>query len=123
MPAYILKIHPDRDLYVEWSTIVDNAIRWGTRAEFLDHLAKVQPDLLDDPWHCPEARLARADAHGTSALSNIEDRHPPRGGWDSSLMVEQRGTLRRDDLEAYVAAMEAGDPDKAYALLVPFEDA
>jgi hypothetical protein len=118
MPSFILKVTPDRDLYVKWSTIVENMTRSGTRAEFLEHLAAVQPDLLDDPGHCPEARLARADAYGTSALT-----HPPDGGWDDkSLIVDQRGILPRADLEAYVDAIVADNFNKAYALLVPFED-
>jgi hypothetical protein len=122
MPGFILKVTPNRDLYVEWSTIVDDIVRIGIRAEFLEGLATRYPDLLVDLVHSPEARLARADAHGTSALP-FPGVHPLFGGWDDSgLVVEQRGILRRADLLAYVAAMEADWPEKAYALLAPFDD-
>ncbi len=45
MPTFILKVRPDRDLYVGWSTVVDNLTRTGTRAEFLEHLAVRDPAL------------------------------------------------------------------------------
>jgi hypothetical protein len=127
MPAFILKVRTDRDLYVQWSTVVDNVVRVGTRAEFLEHLAAAEPWASDvwstDLLHCPEARLGRADDYGTSAMWPTAEE--PFGGWEDDLMVEQRGILPRADLEAYVDALllaDLRDPEKAYELLVPFDD-
>lgn len=55
MPRYVIKPDPGQDLYVMWSTIVDNGWVLGSREQ-----------ALQDPEVTAE-RLARADEHGTSA--------------------------------------------------------
>ena len=57
MPSTIIKPKPKEDFYVVWSTVVDAATYWGTRAE-------LEAEYRDGT---PE-RFARADQHGTSAL-------------------------------------------------------
>lgn len=117
MPRFVMKVDPDRDHYVEWSTVVDNWCADGTRAEMLDRLKRDAPS--SSPGHTPEDRLRRADKTGTSAMFYSP---PFEGSWESDLMVEQRGLLPRKDLRRYLDAMAAGQEDEAYALLVPFED-
>lgn len=57
MPRFIMKV-PDRDLYVEWSSIVEAPIAWGSRAEMMDgEEGSVDPERLD-----------RADMYGTSSF-------------------------------------------------------
>lgn len=84
MPTYIIKVHPDRDAYMEWSTIVDAPTSIGTRADYL-----AEND---------ETRLARTDLQGTSARH--WKRQPPRRqfcGWDDTEgpIYMQRGYLPR----------------------------
>lgn len=115
MGKFVLRVR-DRDLYVEWSTVVDNAINAGDRTEMLAHLTDGIPaGYAPLPGNSPEDRLARADETGTSMRSGD-------GAWDSNLMVGQNGTLRRADLGRFVDALLADDTATAYALLTPFED-
>lgn len=122
MPTYVLKVDPDLDLYVEWSTVVDDACRVGTRAEMLETLRRAVPPGYDpQPGSAPEDRLRRADESGTTALwpSAVD----PFGGWgDRYLMVQQRGLLPRGRLSAYLAAHADGNETRAYALLEHFDD-
>jgi hypothetical protein len=116
MPSYVLKADPNRDLYVEWSTIVDDATFIGTREEMLAYLQTERPG---GGIHAPEARLHRADEMGTSCMWKVAG-HPRLGAWeDPRLLVAQYGYLRRSDLALY--AMLADDEQAARALLEPFE--
>ena len=65
MPAFIVKPQSHEDFYVEWSTVVDAPLRWGSRQECAE--AGV-----------PEERLARADAKGTSMRDPVL---PPDRQW------------------------------------------
>lgn len=116
MPSYVLKADQNRDLYVEWSTIVDDATFIGTREEILTYLQTERPS---SGIHAPEARLQRADETGTSCLWRVAG-HAPTGAWgDTQLIVRQHGLLRRADLALY--AMLIDDEQAARALLEPFE--
>jgi hypothetical protein len=116
MGRYLMKCEPDRDLYVEWSSVVDNLTWVGTRAEAL-HLEQTD-----------EARLARTDLTGTSTLWKVEG-HPVEGAWDDPTIhvmnTDRREdriysyTLRRSDLAAYAEAYQADDTARAEALLIP----
>lgn len=111
-----MKCEPDRDLYVEWTTVCDNATWVGTRAEAL---TLEQTD---------EARLDRTDKTGTSTLWEVKG-HPREGAWDDPTIIvcntdrhEDRiysYTLRRADLTAYAEALLADDTARAEALLIP----
>lgn len=90
MPRFILKATPDRDAYIEWSTVVDAPVGIGTRAEYAAVFG--------------ESRMARTDRNGTSAKW-FDARHGEleEGGWaDESLIVmegaEQPGHLPRERL-------------------------
>lgn len=54
MGRYLLKPTQDSDFYVDWSTIVEDAISWGSREDMKG-------------WGATEERLARCDQYGTSA--------------------------------------------------------
>jgi hypothetical protein len=94
---YILKAERDRDLYVVWSTIVDNAVWAGTRLE-LD---------ADPEYDSAPERMARVETTGSSA-------HTGTGSWDDpSLWVcnlpeplAEPRLLPRANLAAYIAAGE-----------------
>lgn len=103
MPRYIVKAAPDIDLYVEWSTVVDNFIWSGTREELVKY-------GQFSGWRLNiEERIARADATGTSAM--WEDwEGSQEGSWEDERFlvtnVENMDGyfwLNRDDLAAYVA--------------------
>ncbi len=121
MGTIILKVDPDRDLYVEWSSVVESPTYIGTRAEFLAYLTHEIPDGYSPlPGNSPEDRLARADETGTSACYGT----PPHfGAFDAGgFIVEQRGVLPRADLGRFVDALLAENETTAYELLQPFED-
>jgi hypothetical protein len=116
MPSYVLKADPTRDLYVEWSTIVDDATFVGTRDEMLTYLRSERPS---GGIHAPEARLHRAGETGTSCMWKVAG-YPRLGAWDDPrLLVAQYGYLRRSDLALY--AMLVDNEQAARALLEPFE--
>jgi hypothetical protein len=118
MPSYVLKADPNRDLYVEWSTIVDDATFIGTRDEMLHHLRR-HDGAWDVSVSAAAARLSRADETGTSCMWKVAG-HPRLGAWDDPrLLVAQDGYLRRSDLALY--AMLVDDEQAARALLEPFE--
>lgn len=122
MGMYIIKATRDRDLFVEWSSIVEAPTFIGTRAEILAHL-----DRAPEPWRgdSPDARVVRAEETGTSMKRDPMAPGyvgPLDGAWDDSgQIVEQRGWLPRARLAEFLDAYLA-DPEKAYALLDPFED-
>lgn len=107
MPTFIVKPKPDVDLYVGWSTVVDNLVWVANRA-----------GSGEDP-----ARLDRADQSGTSAMGEVV-------GWfdwtDAKFIVtntQRRDAgfffLRREDLLVYAQAYAANDTGAAEALLTP----
>ena len=122
MPKFVMKVDKDRDLYVEWSTVVDNWTFAGDRDEMLEHLQMAEPrGYTADPGNRPEDRLQRADDNGTSAL--FPRSGPFDGAWDDNvLMIEQRGLLAREDLGRYLDTWDSSGEDAAYALLRPFDD-
>lgn len=116
MPRLVLKAAPDRDLYIEWSTVVEQAVAIGTREQMAAYLAG-NADSADSV----EERLRRCDETGTSAMWSPQP--PLEGAWDDTgLIVEQTGVLRRSDMAAYADALLADDRQAAFALLQPFED-
>jgi hypothetical protein len=97
MPSYIVKAHPDRDLYVEWSTVVDAPIRWGRASDF--------------PPPIPADRKARADSRGTSSIDGFYD-------WDQkTLIVANMGDgdfyqLPRSDIDNFLSVLEDDPEDR-----------
>ena len=96
-----MKVTPEADQYVEWSTVVDNFVWSGTRAELLAH-------GWQEGWKATEERILRADQAGTSALWEGCDVQP--GAWDDPTILvtndpDRDGyfVLNRADLAAYVA--------------------
>lgn len=114
MGRYLMKCAPDRDLYVEWSSVVDNAVWVGTRSEAL-RLPQTDPERLD-----------RTDQTGTSTLWETEG-YPREGSWDDASIhvsnTERRDdgvisyALSRSDLTAYAQALAENDTVRAEALL------
>lgn len=114
MGRIIIKASRDRDLYVDWSTIVEAPAFIGNRPEMLAYL---QRDPLD-PSNTPEMRLRRADSTGTSAAGD----YAWFGKWeDDGLIFQQRGTVPRDMLADFLDAYAANDMSTCLALLLPFE--
>jgi hypothetical protein len=124
MGRYIIKATKDRDLYMEWSAIVDAPTFIGNRAEILDYL-KHEHGHSFDAVHKHHERLRRADEAGTSALRDPMApgyTGPLDGEWaDTGLIVGQRGWLPRDRFAEFLDAY-AVDPEKACTLLDPFDD-
>lgn len=112
MPSYIVKIKPDHDLYVYWSTIVEGPIAIGTRTELADYL-RTRAHHVSAELAAPE-RFDRADNTGTSSIDRFYD-------WSNEgFIVEQYGTVKRSDIPELMRCM-AERIDYAH-LLTPFED-
>jgi hypothetical protein len=112
MPSYIVKVHPDKDEYVYWSTIVDAPLFLGNREDLRGYL------LHDAGGSGGEAaspgRFERADKTGTSSMDGFYD-------WDDkTFIVEQRGVVKREDLPELARCMSENKPYPH--LLHPFED-
>src|SRR2546421_449164 len=106
----VVKAAKDRDLYLIWSSIVDNAIWVGTRAELLDYLWRehrmAHPDCTPNAGSAPEDRVARADRTGSSMIA------PAVYGWDDEALTVMEGSppdgwyqIRRDRLVEYAEAL------------------
>ncbi len=122
MGHIILKPSPDEDFYLYWSTVVDMAMDWGTRAELM---AEWPDELLDaaDRWE-------RADSNGSS--SRLGRDH----SFDTNyVLYGQYGTILVKDLKKMTDKFhELAGPDavdcssvredhpEILALLTPFED-
>ncbi|MFF8406938.1 hypothetical protein ACF06P_35585 [Streptomyces sp. NPDC015684] len=99
----LVKVAPDRDLYIGWSTICEMPAGAWTRAEAL-------------AYGFPRSRLDRADENGSSDLSC------GNGHWnDTGFIAEQRGWLRRDRLGEYALRWLNGRENDAFDLLEPLE--
>lgn len=102
MGRKLIKPVDDLDLYVEWSSIVEQPISWGTRAE-----------MAEEGWE--ELDLLRADRYGST--------WPKAGKWD---IYAQLGILYWKDLPTVIDLYESDheidteDP-RILALLEPFE--
>jgi hypothetical protein len=102
--AEVVKVAPDTDLYVAWTYQAEEPQWIGSRAEALG-------------TGCPEDRLARADATGSSYFPG-----EPGLRWShGTLTAEQRGGLSRDKLAAYVYAWMDDRLTEAYQMLNPFD--
>jgi hypothetical protein len=116
MGSQIIKVAPDQDLYLAWSSVVDAPTMVGTRAEFAEHLNKPRRGeywLREDEV---EAILRRADATGSSA-------HRPLGiTWDDEgPMYQQQGILPRARLVEYARRLLVNVDAEPDGLLEPFE--
>ena len=115
MPSYIMKVHPEGNLYAKYSTIVDNFTDVGTKEALMSY----------NPTEFPIERFDRADKNGTSALYGDE---PFPGSYECKTIFIREdnldfvGTLARKDLAAYLA--EEND-EKRLAILTPvvYDDA
>lgn len=123
MTRLVLKAAPDDDLYCEWTTVVDDMTFTGTRAQMFDYLCAYRRGPMqsdEDIGQHVESLLARVDQYGTSALWSCGGTDHAAAyrafGWrDPSLIVQQRATLPRDRLGAWLRTLDDG-------LLEPFED-
>lgn len=117
MPSHILKVAPDRDLYVYWSTIVEAPVAYGDRAWMRDYLIADAAHPYSDKGN-PDERLDRADRAGSSAL--WPSMTNPAYGWDDNgLIYQQQGWLPRHKLGEMVERLDLEQP--VDGLLEPLE--
>lgn len=120
MGHILIKPVPDRDEYVYWSTIVEAPIAFGSRAEvladFTEEWIRDHGDIPPQGWGAPEARLARADKYGSSAMDGFFR-------WDETeLIFEQRGLLARRDLYRAAGLLYEERDSEVWDMMTPFED-
>lgn len=97
MANYLVKISPNTDAYVYWSTERDAPMIGGTRVEVSKFLTDTGENTMLDE------RFARADATGTSAKPYVDAGGAKRPGffaWEEpgDFVAEQRGLVKRADL-------------------------
>lgn len=125
MATYVLRAAPETDLYVLYCDSGNQIVFVGDRegtAQFLPAPSEYgSVTALTDPAHSPEARLARADATGTSALWNRTVYGYDYDGLNLFWHRDLVGAwwLRRDRLAAYAQALVEDEDDVAFALLEP----
>ncbi len=100
MPRHIIKPVRDRDFYIEWSSVVDCPVDWGTREEFRE-------------VGYGDFAFSQADLLGTSSY------HSGDGEWRQKIFevrIEQHPARRnrlysvlRENLEGLCKAWESGD--------------
>jgi hypothetical protein len=116
--SIIIKPRRAVDEYVEWSTICEAPLFLGTRAEMLAELVHCERATCaehDAEREKQRARLDRVDATGTSS-------HLGEGAYESTVIFEQRGTIKAELVGDLMRALDAGDKAAALALCEPFED-
>jgi hypothetical protein len=122
---FVMKASKDDDLYVEWSTVVDDAIFVGSREEMLTHLqhedAGQHPGFTPLPGNRAEDRLDLCDETGTSYQHKWSSGGGPEGSWDdSTIQIGQEGTILRDKLGEYALALKRNDMVARDALITQF---
>ena len=112
-------IKPDRDVdfYVEWSSVVDSVVGYGTREEMLVD-AREEFGRRGVEEHA--RALDAADERGTSAW-RTSGRFPAFGAWDDEELHIMEGGgpgfLARADLRQYCDLLDADDETAAHALV------
>lgn len=115
MGSTIVKIAPDVDQYVVWSSITDSPHMWGTRDETIEYLMEVDEKKPEYAKPEIEHRMWRADDTGTSSFIS--------GGWDSAgFVVMNTGWLPRSRLQAFLDSFDPTTETFDLSLLDPFED-
>lgn len=118
MGRTIIKVAKDRDAYIEWSSVVEAPVAFGTREDFLTYRGA-------EPRGWIASRFDRADQCGTSAM--FFGWLPPEqqeGGWeDPGLIYMQRGVLPRNRMsDLYDLLMADANAEIPSDWLIPFED-
>lgn len=118
MGRFIIKPEADRDLYIEWSTVVDAPVKAGTRETITAELDHEFGTHGRD--HTREA-LDRADELGSSSM--LGD-----GAWNDERLILMNGPgapglIYRKDLVKMIEVYEKPDAEKLIGAMVePFED-
>jgi len=116
MGKQIIKVAPDEDLYVEWSSVVDAPTRVGTRAEFVAYLNEPRRGEVWETEESIERAMQRADDTGTSAY------RPFGVTWgDEGPMYQQQGIVPRAQLAEYARRLLINVDAEPDGLLVPLD--
>lgn len=103
MGRTIIKVDPGLDLYIEWSSIVEEPIMWGPR-RFLE-LRGIDAQRLD-----------RSDKQGSSSYHGFNF-------WDHDVLIyKQQGILRRANMSELLERLEQDAKADVSDLLDPFDD-
>lgn len=116
MGKQIIKVAPDADLYLEWSSVVEAPTFVGTRAEVAAYLNEPRRGEYWSTEEEIERRLRRADQAGSSAPSPFGCIWGRRG-----LIYQQQGFLPRARIADYARRLLADIDAEPDGLLEPFE--
>lgn len=120
MVNMIIKLDPEEDLYVLWSSIVDYPTMWGSKGQFLDDYK--YPDMRELLGENLVQKISRADRNSCSSYMTAHS-------WsdDFELVYGNYGTIHRSDLKKLLSVLEEDldmedDDPRILALLTPIED-
>lgn len=100
----------DDDLYVEWGSITESPLMWGTREQVLKGQIE---DAMERAKEDAERRLQAADEHGSSSF--------PLGTPDSKIF-QQKGTLLTLHLKPFIESYNVEDGTYDESWIEPFDD-
>lgn len=110
MPSFIIKPDAEEDFYVNWSTVVDAPLQWGTREELMY-------DLGNENGGIPE-RFDCADRYGTSMCDPNLPRDDQWFGWNETKFLVREivphwdkyiTLIKREDLKEMCHRLETDD--------------
>jgi hypothetical protein len=112
----IIKMDPDEDLYLEWSSVVEAPTFVGTRVEMATYLNEPRRGEFWYTEEQVEALLQRADEHGSSAY------RPFGCTWGSpGEMYQQQGFLPRARMGEFACRLLNDQDAEPDGLLEPLE--
>lgn len=115
MGEFVIKANPKDDLYVIWSTVVDDVTWIGTRAQVVEHLTTEFGVRFNAEEHA-----ARADENGSSVQWSRTGFWDDEAIWVMGTRPEdsvEHYELPRVNLTAYAHALLIDDIPAAQALL------
>lgn len=123
MGDYIVKIAPDREDFIIWSSIVEAPKWFGNREELIEHLGDIEGECPTchnrvAPGDTTRERIKRADLNGSSGYDRT-------WWWDESEIYAQLGVLHREHLGTVTALLAGGAPmddERIRIHLEPFDD-
>lgn len=126
MGSTVVKIDPDQDLYMVWSSGTESPTFIGDRIALVEYLYEQEnrkPDRIPEKEK-PEARIERADKTGTSSEWRVSGFAVDHSWEDTGTIYRQQGVLPRSNYAALAnRILESMKWDVDVSdLLTPFED-
>lgn len=122
----LIKVHPDKRLYVIWSSVIEGPVAWGTRPQLTDS-GKLYDILRKERLIQDKSAFTVASAHGSATEYGERSEYD----WDcepipyvDNIEDSLSGRITRaalpDFMEALIEAEKPGVPRSRRELLAPY---